>query len=132
MLRWIAKPAMRARSGSSVTVVPSTSGRSSRVNPASCAAINTTVKIAVATSPNSAQPAQSIAATGAVGVPKVVERQASRLRLSVVLSGEHVGLRLVPHGMVTGGFDVEAVLVHQRAAESGAERHQQSDDVRQH
>src|SRR5687767_9622030 len=54
------KPATRARSGSSVTTVPSTSGRSRRVRPASWAAIMTAVRVAVAMTPTSAHPAQSI------------------------------------------------------------------------
>ena len=53
-------PMTRARSGSSVTIVPNTKGRSRRVQPRSCVTIITAVKIAVATSPNSAQPAQSM------------------------------------------------------------------------
>src|SRR5215207_786613 len=55
-------PATLARSGSSVTRVPSTRGRSRRVSPASWAAIITAVSAEVATSPNSAHPAQSISA----------------------------------------------------------------------
>src|SRR4051812_22406868 len=54
-------PATRARSGSSVTVVPSNNGRSSRVQPRSWAAIMTAVSTAVASRPNNAHPAQSIA-----------------------------------------------------------------------
>src|SRR5687768_17013755 len=53
-------PATRARSGSSVSSVPSTSGRSSRLSPASWAVIITAVSAVVARSPNSAQPDQSI------------------------------------------------------------------------
>src|SRR5918994_1377803 len=60
MRRWMKKPATLARSGSSVTMVPSTRGRSRRVSPASWAAIITAVSADVATSPNSAHPAQSI------------------------------------------------------------------------
>src|SRR5215207_2970951 len=52
-------PAARARSGSSVTRVPSTRGRSSRVRPASCAVIITAVRAEVATNPNIAHPNQS-------------------------------------------------------------------------
>src|SRR4051794_10282389 len=55
-------PATRARSGSAVTRVPSTRGRSSRVRPASWAAIITAVSAVVVTRPNSAHPAQSISA----------------------------------------------------------------------
>src|SRR5919106_4831848 len=66
------KPATLARSGSSVTMVPSTRGRSRRVSPASWAAIITAVSAEVATSPNRAHPAQSISAPaellGLVGV----------------------------------------------------------------
>src|SRR6266566_9034254 len=53
-------PATRARSGSTVTSVPSTRGRSRRVSPANWAAIITAVRLVVAISPNSAHPAQSI------------------------------------------------------------------------
>src|SRR5215207_2993833 len=60
MARWMANPATRARSGSSVVIVPSISGRSSRVRPVSWAAIITAVSPVVATSPNTAQPVQSI------------------------------------------------------------------------
>src|SRR5215207_2136914 len=61
-------PATLARSGSSVTRVPSTRGRSRRVSPASWAAIITAVRAAVATSPNSAHPAQSISAAELAGL----------------------------------------------------------------
>src|SRR5215204_5709786 len=62
MTRWRKNPATRARSGSAVTMVPSSSGRSSRVSPASWAMIITAVRAAVATRPNSPQPAQSMSA----------------------------------------------------------------------
>src|SRR5881227_3133840 len=55
---FVANPAARARSGSSVKMVPSSSGRSRRVRPASWAVIMIAVSAAVATRPNSAQPAQ--------------------------------------------------------------------------
>src|SRR5688572_2354188 len=54
------KPATRARSGSGVSSVPSTRGRSRRVQPAIWAAIITTVRAPVASRPNKAQPCQSI------------------------------------------------------------------------
>src|ERR671919_2243169 len=44
--------------------------------------------------------------------------------LSVVLSGEHVGLGLVPHRVVAGGLDVEAVVVDEAAPVGRAHRHQ--------
>src|SRR5674476_1319049 len=67
--RWMKNPATRARSGSAVTTVPSTRGRSRRVSPAIWAAIITAVRAVVATTPKSAQPAQSISApTGPVGL----------------------------------------------------------------
>src|SRR4029450_2910361 len=55
----------------------------------------------------------------------------SSLLSSVLLAGEHVGLGLVPHRVVAGGLDVEAVVVDQAAAEHGARRRQQGDDDRQ-
>src|SRR5450759_1035733 len=62
-------PATRALSGSPVTRVPSTRGRSRRVRPASWAAIITAARAVVATSPISAHPAQSISASsGLVGL----------------------------------------------------------------
>src|SRR5438034_10918150 len=63
-------------------MVPSNSGRSSRVSPASWAMIITAVRAAVATRPNSAQPAQSMSA----------RRQLARLALEGL---EDVGERLV-------------------------------------
>src|SRR5665647_442466 len=67
--RWMKNLAIRARSGSAVTTVPSTRGRSSRVSPAIWAAIITAVRPVVATTPNRAHPAQSISApTGPVGL----------------------------------------------------------------
>ncbi|CDZ89726.1 hypothetical protein RHRU231_550012 [Rhodococcus ruber] len=59
--RWTRKPTTRARSGSGVTAVPSTNGRSSRLKPASWAAIMTAVRTVVASDPKSAHPAQSMA-----------------------------------------------------------------------
>src|SRR5215208_1992280 len=100
MTRWRKNPATRARSGSSVTMVPSSSGRSSRVSPANWAMIITEVRAAVATRPNSAQPAQSMSA----------RRQLARL----VFEGlEHMGERLVEAGhalVLEGAADV--VHVH--------------------
>src|SRR5215211_931875 len=51
---------------------------------------------------------------------------------SVVPAGEYVSFGLVPHRMVAGGLDVEAVVVDQAAAERRPHRHQQADDNRQH
>src|SRR5215211_6940005 len=59
-------PATRARSGSAVTRVSFTRGRSRRVSPASWAAIITAVRAVVGSSPNSAHPAQSISAAAEV------------------------------------------------------------------
>src|ERR687898_2835281 len=81
-------------------MVPSSSGRSSRVRPASWAMIITAVRAAVATRPNSAQPAQSMSA----------RRQLARLALQ---SLEDVGERLVEAGhalVLEGAADV--VHVH--------------------
>src|SRR6266545_7309667 len=86
------KPATRARSGSSVTSVPRMSGRSRRLRPLSCAAIMVTVRAAVATSPNSAQPAQSIAAQPLVSS---AGRQLMRLGLQGM---EHPGDGFVEAG----------------------------------
>src|SRR4030095_7973342 len=105
------KPAPRARSGSSVTMVPSSSGRSSLVSPASWAMIITAVRAAGATRPDKPQPAQSMSA----------RRQLARL----VFEGlEDVGERLVEAGyalVLQGVADVVHVhpdlgqLVHHRA-----------------
>src|SRR5215212_4359139 len=65
-------PTTRARSGSPVTIVPSRSGRSRRVQPTSCDTDIAAVSSAVARRPNSAQPAQSIA---------LVTRELARLRV---------------------------------------------------
>src|SRR5215218_3595917 len=100
MTRWRKNPATRARSGSAVTMVPSSSGRSSRVSPASWAMIITAVRAAVATRPNSAQPAQSMSAG----------RQLARLVFEHL---EHLGERLVEAGyalILQGAADV--VHVH--------------------
>src|SRR5215217_976759 len=77
-------------------MVPSSSGRSSRVSPASWAMIITAVNAAVATRPNSAQPAQSMSAG----------RQLARLGLEHL---EDVGERLVEAGhalVLQGAADV--------------------------
>src|SRR5512133_3234459 len=95
-------PATRARSGSSATMVPSSSGRSSRVSPASWAMIITAVNAAVATRPNSAQPAQSMSAG----------RQLARLGLEHL---EDVGERLVEAGhalLLEHAADVVHVHTH--------------------
>src|SRR4029453_18465501 len=92
-------------------MVPSSKGRSSRVSPASWAMIITAVRAAVATRPNSAQPAQSISAG----------RQLARLGLQHL---QYVGERLVEAGhalVLEGAADVVHVhpdlgqLVHHRA-----------------
>jgi hypothetical protein len=44
----------------------------------------------------------------------------SSLLSFVVLAGEHIGFGLVPHRVVAGGLDVEAVVVNQAAAEHRA------------
>src|SRR5437763_6527549 len=77
-------PATRARSGSPVTSVPSTSGRSRRVRPASWAVIMTAVSAAVPTRPYSAQPAQSTSAAQLSGLG--------------VESGQHLLERLMETG----------------------------------
>src|SRR5450759_107243 len=67
--RWMKNPATRARSGSPVTTAPSTRGKLRLVSPAIWAAIITAVRAVVATTPKSAQPAQSISApTGPAGL----------------------------------------------------------------
>src|SRR5215217_2911300 len=81
-------------------MVPSSSGRSSRVSPASWAMIITAVRAAVATRPNSAQPAQSMSA----------RRQLARLGLEGL---QDMGERLVEAGhalVLEGAADV--VHVH--------------------
>src|SRR5215204_3518207 len=100
MTRWRKNPATRARSGSSVTMVPSSSGRSSLVSPASWAMIITAVRAAVATRPNSAQPAQSMSA----------RRQLARLGLEGL---QDVDERLVEagHPLVLEGA-ADGVHVH--------------------
>src|SRR5829696_2599370 len=50
---------------------------------------------------------------------------------SVVAAREHVSFGLVPHRMVAGGLDVEAVVVDKTAAKRRTHRHQQTDDNRQ-
>src|SRR5437667_12533158 len=92
-------PATRARSGSSVTIVPSSSGRSRRVHPANWATIMTEVRIAVASRPNNAQPAQSIAL------------RSHELMGLDVKRAQHVGERLVEAGD-TLIFEAEADVVH--------------------
>src|SRR6266545_7363505 len=47
----------------------------------------------------------------------------SSLLSSVVLAREHVGLGLVPHRVVAGGLDVEAVVVDEAAAVGRTHRH---------
>src|SRR5437773_2613561 len=81
-------------------MVPSNSGRSSRVSPASWAIIITAVRAALATRPNSAQPAQSMSAG----------RQLARLGLEGL---EYMGERLVEAGhalVLEGAADI--VHVH--------------------
>ncbi len=63
-----------------MAMVPSSKGRSKRVTPASWATVMTAVRVAVAMSPNSAQPAQStsgcrqLAGLGVERVENVSER----------------------------------------------------------
>src|SRR4029450_1601125 len=94
--RWRRKRAIRARRGSSVTMVPSSSGRSSRVSPASWATIITAVRAAGATRPNSAQPGPALSG--------------GRQRARLVFEGlEDVGERLVEAGhtlVLEGAADV--------------------------
>src|ERR1700730_11352101 len=99
-------PATRARSGSSVTSVPSSKGRSRRVSPASCEPIIMAVNVAVATNPNIAQPPQSM------------DGSASRRLAGLgVEGGEHLRERVeeARHALVLqGGADVVDVKAKRR------------------
>src|SRR5687768_11104157 len=62
---WTNTPTTRARSGSAATIEPSNNGTSSRVSPVSWAVTSTAVSAVVASSPNTAHPAQSTVAPSA-------------------------------------------------------------------
>src|SRR5665647_2968380 len=122
--RWMKNPATRARSGSAVTTVPSTRGRSRRVSPAIWAAIITAVRAVVATTPKSAQPAQSISApTGPVGLGCGAGEQVGQGDRRVGDAVPVVGVAVVLHSQVVlVGVEVRKLHVCRVLAQHVARR----------